>query len=281
MSRSIFLSGLLAVLSVLCVVTPPRCTASSDARLPPAAPATREDDCRLRYFTLSYIDFLAQSTVTGNWSQSAYDALQLDGCSFIQQPHYSQPTGKPQWTEPEKERLSAHNALDGRPAASCQWEVFVSPDGSDDNIGHIAAPLRSIHRALTLSRRVTRPTPYTYTATSPLACITLRAGTYYLGYNASAANTAFDSRVGAIHLTPADSGLTIRSMAGESVTLSGGVPLTVKWQAWRKGSYFTSLADSNIPAADRWHFNELYVNNQRAIRAKYPNGPLTLPLTHI
>ena len=95
---------------------------------------------------------------------------------------------------------------------------------------------------------------------------------YYLGYNASVANTAFDSRVGAIHITPADSGLTIRGMAGETVTLSGGVPLSVEWQKWRDGSYYTSLAYSTIPAFDRWHFNELYVDNVRAVRAKWPNG---------
>ena len=148
----------------------------------------------------------------------------------------------------------------------------MSPDGSDDNAGHIKAPLQTIHRALALSRKVPRPTPYTHLASSPIACITLRGGTYYLGVNASSANTAFDSRVGAIHLTPADSGLTIQGMAGETVTLSGGVPLNVQWQPWRNGSYYTSLANSTIPAFDRWHFNELYVDNQRAVRAKYPNG---------
>ena len=257
--QSTFLAALLALLSVL-------------PSYSVAAPATKEDDCRLRYFTLSYITYLSQAPVTGNWTKSAYDALQLDGCSFVQQPAHSQPTGKLHWTEPERQRLAAHNALNGAPSPSCQWEVFVSPDGSDNNAGHVTAPLQSIHRALALSRQVPRPSPYTYAASSPIACITLREGIYYLGYNASAANTAIDSRVGAIHLTPDDSGLTIRAMDGESVTLSGGVPLSVDWQPWRNGSYYSSLAASTIPALDRWHFNELYVNNQRAVRAKFPNG---------
>ena len=148
----------------------------------------------------------------------------------------------------------------------------MSPNGSDDNTGGVAAPLQTVQRALALSRQVDRPTPYKYTASRPIVCITLRAGTYYLGYNASASDTSLDSRMGAIHLTPDDSGLTIRAMDGESVTLSGGVPLTVDWQKWRDGSYSTSLTNSTIPAFDRWHFNELYVDNQRAVRAKYPNG---------
>jgi len=266
---------LLALLSLICVVSPTFTAARSLQAGAPrsAAPNTREDDCRLRHFTLSYVDFLAQSAVTGNWSQAAYDSLQLDGCSFIPQPYKAQqPVGRPEWTKAERERLQTHNALEAAPHADCQWEVFVAPDGSDANTGDVAAPLQSIHRALALSRQVARPTPYKYNAASPIACITLRAGTYYLGYNASAANTATDSRVGAIHLTPADSGLTIRGMEGETVTLSGGVPLNVAWQQWRNGSYVTSLADSTIPAFDRWHFNELYVDNQRAVRAKFPNG---------
>ena len=75
--------------------------------------------------------------------------------------------GDVQWTDTEKQVLGGQGMLHGPPAPSCQWEVFVSPDGSDDSTGEMATPLRTIHRALDLSRQLPRPTPYTHDSAAP------------------------------------------------------------------------------------------------------------------
>ena len=242
-------------------------------RSPPFLQQARDDDCRLRSFTADYVRFLAQMPVTGNWSMAATDALQLNRCPSL--PTLPSPTqGRPQWLPVELQRLQRHRAVDGIPAGQCQWEVFVSPTGSDVDSGAVHSPLRTIGRALTISREVRRLSSFVHSAPSAGLCITLREGVYYLGHNASADSTAYDSRVGAIHLTPADSGLTIQAQAGEKVVLSGGVPLTVDWQPWKKSplAFSASLRSSGLPALDRWHFNELFADGRRCIRAKFPNG---------
>ena len=242
---------------------------------PTASAQARADDCQLRSFTLKYVNFLSQMPVTGDWTADAASAIQIDRCAGTPRadPELRRAAGEVQWSDSERERLERHGALPSaaRPAGSsgCQWEVFVSPEGSDAQSGDMAAPLQSIARALALSRAVPRLTSSSGTSA---VCITLRNGTYYLGYSANPASTSFDSRVGGLALTPADSGLTIAAYQGETAVLSGGVPLTVDWQLWRGRSYRASLNGSVIPALDRWHFNELYVDDRRGVRAKYPNG---------
>ena len=241
----------------------------------PSSVQARADDCRLRAFTADYVSFLAQMPVMGNWTKAATEALQLSRCGNIPSAPYHATTHRPQLAEHERQRLLRHGLLDrSTPPRSCQWEVVVSPHGSDSASGSVDSPVQSIGEALARSRQVPRPSPYLRQSGSSIACITLRAGTYYLGYNASAASTAYDSRVGGLHLTPDDSGLTIQSQAGEKVVLSGGVPLQLSWQLWKKGQsvVYASLNSSAIPALDRWHFNELYVDERRSVRAKFPNG---------
>ena len=152
--------------------------------------------------------------------------------------------------------------------------MFVdAAQGRGGAVGSVDSPLSSFHDALALSRAVPRPprrSPSSLAAAPNSVCITLRSGTYYFGYNATASSVASDSRVGAIHLTPADSGLTIRAYPNETVTFSGGIPLNLTWSKYSGQAYSAPLPP--LPAFDRWHFNELYVDGVRGIRARYPNG---------
>ena len=239
----------------------------------PAAASTLRQDCQLRAFTLEIVHQLATSDTTGDWTGSAYSALQLARCNQTLPELVSAfpiPAVSP------RQQLRTHypredtDRLNRDAAADCSWEVFVDPvGGSDGNDGSVSAPLSSIHRALSLSRTV----PRSPSAASRTACITLRGGRYFLGRNASSLSPTGDSRIGAIALTPADSGLTIRAFQGENVTVSGGIALPpLQWKSWRQSALVASLASVSIPALDRWHLNELYVDGRRAVPAKYPNG---------
>ena len=118
-----------------------------------------------------------------------------------------------------------------RSAALDAPEVFVDPvHGSDTAAGTVQAPLRTMHAALTLTRK-----------TKGSATMTLRAGTYHLGAT--------------LALTPVDSGLTIRSYTGEVAEISGAAPpLAISPDLWEKydvtpgGGKFsmTSLPNTNV-----------------------------------
>ena len=264
------------------------CLAVSAAPTPtfPSINSSVEADCRLRGLVLEFVSSLASPETVGDWQGSAYDALQLHRCSsslasllathtlpFPPRSHTPLPTAYPLRSSQRKRRSPPSPT-----PSPCPWEVFVDGQhGSDNNPGNLSHPLATLHHALALSRAVPRTPPSSRT----VACITVRAGIYYLGDRAPTVDSSqFDSRVGAISLTSIDSGLTLRGYPGENVTLSGGVPLTsLTWAKWGGGQVRSSPlpSSSSLPALDRWHFNELYVDGQRAIPAKYPNGN---PATH-
>ena len=104
-------------------------------------------------------------------------------------------------------------------------------------------------------------------------CVTLREGRYYLG--AEPGDSRVHSRVGAIHLSPADSNLLIRSYPSETATLSAGIllpPLT--WQTHRQtaaGAVMKAVIPDDV-ALSLSTVNELYTDGVAAVRAKYPNG---------
>jgi hypothetical protein len=102
-------------------------------------------------------------------------------------------------------------------------EFFVDAEhGSDANAGTVIAPLRTIAAAQTLSR--TR-------ASAKGATITLREGVYYLSAT--------------LALTALDSGLTLRSYAGELAEISGAAPLDaarLKWQPYDTSSTAPSMS---------------------------------------
>ena len=263
-----------------------------------ASPAI--DDCAIRHFALEYSAHVLSAVEGAPFSSTALRdvaaALSTAGCNT------SVPTAG---SARGGDRAAGGGSSAGREQSLpsfCPVELFVDAvSGSDSNAGSIGAPFRSIQRALLVSRAV----PRSSTAVGSTAvCISLRAGTFYLGSRATATESGShtssgggessqsgarqelrqtrwaadaDSRQGAIALTGADSGLTLRAYQGESVTLSGGVDLSasLKWQPYSRqsGVLQSALPDSvALPIVDARHFNELYVDDRRAIRCKFPNG---------
>jgi len=134
--------------------------------------------------------------------------------------------------------------------------LFVSPQGSDENPGTFDQPFLTLTRARNELRNIKEvhglETPYT---------IILREGTYYLG------NT--------FEIRPEDSGtetclVTYQSYPGEEVSLSGGHQLEVDWEPYTDTIYVADLPNGLT-------FNSLYVDGQRALRARTPNPDEEFP----
>src|ERR1039457_1253602 len=89
--------------------------------------------------------------------------------------------------------------------------IIVSPKGADDAPGTLAHPLRSLDRAIALSRSLGRST------------ILLRAGTHELAQP--------------LHITAANAPLRIANYAHEEAILSGGTRLQLAWQPYRDGIF--------------------------------------------
>jgi parallel beta-helix repeat protein len=73
-----------------------------------------------------------------------------------------------------------------------------------------------------------------------------------------------------VRLSPADSGLTLRAKSPGKTILSGGVRLT----GWREDASRKGLWTVSLPAvvAGQWYFHQLFVDGQRAQRARTPNA---------
>ncbi|CAF1692117.1 unnamed protein product, partial [Adineta ricciae] len=76
--------------------------------------------------------------------------------------------------------------------------------------------------------------------------IIIRAGTYYLGTNASESTTS--SQRGVIALTSNDSNIVIENYEDERVVLSGGTLLDLKWSVHSKTSTGASIMKAQIPS---------------------------------
>jgi parallel beta-helix repeat protein len=91
-----------------------------------------------------------------------------------------------------------------------------------------------------------------------------------------------------VRFTPADSGITLRAGRGQIPVLSGGRRLV----GWRRAAQRADLWTQTIPAVrdGQWYFHQLFVDGQRAQRARTPNtgflrtagklgetSPITLP----
>jgi len=129
----------------------------------------------------------------------------------------------------------------------------VSPDGDDTNPGTMSSPFRSIARAQQAVReRIAR---------KPKANIEvqIRRGVYQLA--------------GPLALGQADSGseqfrVTYAAAPGEKVVLSGGRGIK-EWKRHRDGIWVAPLPEVTV---GKWHFRQLFVNGNRAVRARTPNA---------
>ena len=146
--------------------------------------------------------------------------------------------------------------------------VRVAVDGSDSGDGSPGSPLASVGAALDAARRLK--------AANPAEPVDVEFG-----------DGRFDLAE-PLRITPGDSGLTLRAQSPGRAVLSGGIRLT----GWKAASHRPELWTVHLPdvASGRWYFHQLFVNGQRAQRARTPNegyfrtagalggsSPITLP----
>ena len=129
-----------------------------------------------------------------------------------------------------------------------QAEVHLSPSGDDVNQATLAAPVRTLTRALELSRERKREGGFP-------AFLLLHGGTYELPET--------------LRLTSDDAGtaacpLRIEAFGNGEVVLSGGSRLSLAWKPYRNGIY-----QATVPRGTKT--DQLFVNGERRILARYPN----------
>ena len=207
-------------------------------------------DCALRAFTVEMAAYIAPPSWKVNWTTLAQSAFQLDRCNTTDQPQTS--------TEPFKAESSMTKEI-------CQHSVFVhDAQGNDLFEGTFQRPLKTIQAALSYTRNLRAAH-----GNDAKICMTIRGGTYYLGTNA----TTSSSQIGAIALTSNDSNLIIENYQDEYVVLSGGTLLQLQWSVHSKTSMGGTIMKAQVPSfVNLDTFNELYIDDRRAIVAKYPNG---------
>lgn len=120
-------------------------------------------------------------------------------------------------------------------------EIHVSPEGNDANPGTAAKPLASISAAQTMARAA---------AGREAVNVLLHKGVYYLPET--------------LRFTPEDSGCTYAAVPGESVVISGGLRLALKWEPFRDG-----IMQAKTPAGTT--IDQLFVNGVSQRMARYPN----------
>jgi len=131
-------------------------------------------------------------------------------------------------------------------AGEREVSIYVSPVGQDSNPGTKARPVASLEAAQKLAR-----------SQKALGKVTvwLRGGTYYLPET--------------LVFAPRDSGtekspVTYAAYENEEPVLSGGTRLNLTWTPYRDG-----ILMAHMPAG--LHTDQLFVNGQRQILARYPN----------
>ena len=143
-------------------------------------------------------------------------------------------------------------------AAANPAEFFVAPNGADENPGTRARPFATFHRAQQAVRAERAAHP------DQGVTVTFRKGSYPLDRT--------------LELTAADSGASseqpvrYRAEPGAEVVISGGRRIT-GWQPdpQRPGVWRTRVVEPKPGDDATWRFQQLWVNGQRAIRARTPN----------
>ena len=130
-------------------------------------------------------------------------------------------------------------------SAPCQF--YIATNGNDANPGTQSQPFATLEHARDFVCL------HKLGATGPIQ-VCLRGGTYELQRTFT--------------LGPGDSGtaaapITYRSYPGEQAILSGGVQIHPNWSPYS--------GQIQVAVVGQW-FNELFINGQRATRARSPNG---------
>ena len=143
-------------------------------------------------------------------------------------------------------------------AAACAAEFTVAPDGNDANPGTRAQPFATFQRAQAAVRAELASHP------DRGVTVTFRGGVYRLDHT--------------LELTPADSGpsadrpVCYRAEPGAEVVISGGRRIAA-WQpdARRPGVWRSRVVEPRPGDPPAWVFQQLWVNDQRATRARTPD----------
>ena len=122
------------------------------------------------------------------------------------------------------------------------YNIYLSPVGNDSNNGSLENPISSVHRAAEMSRVLKK---------DKVVNIWLADGTYRI--------------IDPLVLGTEDSLVKWQAISGEKPVISGGMVLK-EWKKEANGSYSTQL-NGNAPTQIR----ELFVDSQRATRARHPN----------
>jgi len=129
--------------------------------------------------------------------------------------------------------------------ASTAQIIYAAPNGNDHAAGTASAPVASVNRAIELARSTSEH------------IVELRGGDYRLS--------------GALALTAADSGLTLRAHASDPVTISGGVRIN----GWKVANRERNLWSATFPAGLQAP-RQIYVDGVRATRT---SGRIPVALT--
>ena len=132
-------------------------------------------------------------------------------------------------------------------------DLFVSPDGNDSALGTTEAPLASLHGAVDRIRRLRKDRK----VSGPVHVI-VAEGSYEVRHP--------------LLLLPHDSGtphspVYFKAAQGARPVFSGG-KLISDWKVNADGHFVTQIPEV---ASGKWYFEQLYVNEQLATRARAPN----------
>ena len=143
-------------------------------------------------------------------------------------------------------------------------QLHISTTGNDTNSGTAALPVRTPQGAQVRVRSLIQA------GLTDSVEVVFAAGTYVMD--------------APLELRPEDSGtaafpITWRAATGATVVLSGGRQITGPWTNGGGGVWFTDLAGIGL-GAGQWNFRELFVNGNRATRARFPNKSQANPFLY-
>ena len=209
----------------------------------------------------------------GEITASLYSALILERC---QNTSATPPTPPDKHVHSNRRHLGGYRLQPPLPLPSAYYSNANQPD---------AAPPRMLYVATTGNDRTgdgSQPTPFatlhraqveirkTPSATRGAITVEVAAGTYY--FNTTLAFGPEDSGSSAAAPT------IWKAADGADVTLSGGLKLELEWEPYaapytaaNSGGYGKAF-QAKLPAGVPLNFTTLFVDNVRAIRARFPNG---------
>lgn len=143
-------------------------------------------------------------------------------------------------------------------------EIHVAPSGNDANPGTVAQPVATPQGAQVRVRSLIQA------GLSDSVEVIFATGVYVMA--------------APLELRPEDSGtaafrVTWKAATGAEVTLSGGKQITSAWSKGEGGIWHTDLTGIGL-RADQWNFRQLFVNGDRAVRARYPNATDSNPFLY-